>query len=44
MQQSDLASRLKEDIGASLGDAAGDVCMRTRCQDIVPRALSGACK
>eukprot|EP00177_Eucheuma_denticulatum_P005718 GFKZ01010421.1.p1 GENE.GFKZ01010421.1~~GFKZ01010421.1.p1 ORF type:complete len:151 (-),score=12.76 GFKZ01010421.1:937-1389(-) len=44
MQESDLSTALKRKIGTQLGDAQGDVCMRTRCQDILPKALSSECK
>lgn len=44
MQDSDLKPVLKRAIGLSLGDEAGDLCMRTQCQDVVPKALAGLCK
>lgn len=44
MADSDILNATKRSVGLSLAGAAGEVCMRTRCQDIIPKQLSKTCR
>lgn len=44
MSDTDLKNAAKTAVGHSLASSPGEACMRTRCQDVIPRMLSGACR
>lgn len=44
MADADVINATKRSVGLSLAGPAGGVCMRTKCQDIVPKQLAKACR
>lgn len=44
MEEGGLRGDVKDAVGATLAGPPGVLCLRTACQDIVPRCLSGPCK
>lgn len=43
MDEGGLRGDAKEAVGSTLAGPSGVLCMRTSCQDIVPKCLSGPC-
>jgi hypothetical protein len=44
MDESSLRVKTKAAVGSTLAGSAGSTCMRTKCQDIVPRCMKGPCR
>ncbi len=44
MQDEGVRGDTKEAVGATLAGRQGVLCLRTRCQEVVPRCLSGPCR
>jgi hypothetical protein len=44
MEEGGLRGSVKEAVGSTLAGATGVLCMRTQCQDVVPKCISGKCK
>jgi hypothetical protein len=44
MEESGLRGATRTAVGSTLAGPNGVLCMRTACQDIVPKCLSGACR
>lgn len=44
MTDTNVINAIKRSVGLSLAGPAGDVCMRTQCQDIIPKQLAKACR